>query len=96
MVLVRLVDVGGSSGDRATGHAASRKSALVIVTAIWWVLIVAGLALEIVARIRPQVIAPLSRVGARLAGTVPLRMALWAGWIFIGLHLFTRDTLPHH
>jgi hypothetical protein len=66
----------------------------VIVTVAWWVLIVGALIVEVVARVRPRVITPLSRVGARLAQIVPLRLGLWAGWIFLGVHLFTRYTLP--
>jgi hypothetical protein len=68
----------------------------VIVTVVWWVLIAGGVILDIMARVRPQLIAPLSRVGARLAGLLPLRVVLWAGWIFLGVHLFTRYTLPRH
>jgi hypothetical protein len=66
----------------------------VIVTVAWWVLIVGALIMEVVARVRPGVIAPLSRVGARLAQVLPLRLGLWAGWIFLGVHLITRYTLP--
>jgi hypothetical protein len=66
----------------------------VIVTVAWWVLIVASVIMEIVARVRPQLVAPLSRLGAQLARIMPLRVVLWVGWIFIGLHLFTRYTLP--
>jgi hypothetical protein len=66
------------------------------VTDLWWVLIVGSLAGELVARLRPSTIAPLSRVGARLAASVPLRIVLWAGWIFIGIHVFTRYTPPPH
>jgi hypothetical protein len=65
-----------------------------MVTALWWVLIGAGAAFELVARIRPTAIAPLAHLGARLASNLPLRVALWAGWIFVGLHLFARYTLP--
>jgi hypothetical protein len=66
----------------------------VIVTVVWWVLIVGSVIMEIAGRVRPEVIAPLSRVGARLAALLPLRIVLWAGWIFVGVHLFTRYTLP--
>lgn len=86
--------LGWSSGDRAATGAATTKRALVIVTVVWWVLIVGSVIMEIVARVRPQVIAPLSRVGARFASVLPLRILLWVGWIFIGAHLFTRYTLP--
>jgi hypothetical protein len=75
---------------------AATKGDLVIVTVVWWVLIVGSVIMEIVGRVRPQVISPLSRVGARLATILPLRIVLWAGWIFLGVHLFTRYTLPRH
>jgi hypothetical protein len=84
---------------RAGGGAAQvlpTKRIAVIVTVLWWVLIGGGVIMEIVARRRPRIIAPLSRVGARLASALPGRVALWAGWIFVGLHLFTRYTLPRH
>jgi hypothetical protein len=65
-------------------------------TILWWVLIVAGAAFELTARVRPTLVTPLARLGARLASHFPLRVALWAGWIFVGLHLFARYTLPRH
>jgi hypothetical protein len=68
----------------------------VIVSVVWWVLIGASVIMELVARVRPQLIAPLSRLGAQLARVLPLRVVLWAGWIFMGLHLFARYTLPRH
>ena len=61
-----------------------------IVSVVWWVLIGASVIMELVARVRPQLIAPLSRLGAQLARVLPLRVVLWAGWIFVGLHLFAR------
>lgn len=67
-----------------------------IVSVVWWVLIGASVIMELAARLRPQLIAPLSRLGAQIARVLPLRVVLWAGWIFIGLHLFTRYTLPGH
>lgn len=67
-----------------------------IVSVVWWVLIGASVIMELVARVRPQLIAPLSRLGAQLARVLPLRVVLWAGWIFVGLHLFARYTLPRH
>ncbi|MGH3733090.1 MAG: hypothetical protein ACRDVC_06925 [Acidimicrobiales bacterium] len=65
-------------------------------TAVWWVLIGASVALELLARARAHVVAPLSRLGARLAVVLPLRAVLWAGWIFVGVHLFARYTSPPH
>jgi hypothetical protein len=65
-----------------------------MVTTLWWVLIGVAAAFEFAARVRPTLIAPLARLGARLASDVALRVALWAGWIFVGVHLFSRYTLP--
>jgi hypothetical protein len=65
-----------------------------MVTVVWWVLIAAGATLEVAARIRPALIASLSRLGARVASYLPLRVALWVGWIFVGVHVFARYTLP--
>jgi hypothetical protein len=68
----------------------------VIVSIVWWVLIAASVIMELLARARPSLIPPLSRVGARLARVLPLRVVLWVAWIFLGLHFFTRYTLPRH
>jgi hypothetical protein len=65
-----------------------------MVTILWWVLIGAGAAFEVAARVRPTLIVPLARLGARLASNVALRVALWVAWIFVGIHLFARYTLP--
>ena len=67
-----------------------------IVTVLWWVLVGSSGAIEIVARVRPDLIAPLSRLGARLATLVPLRAILWLGWIFVGVHVFARYTMARH
>ncbi|MGA2123383.1 MAG: hypothetical protein ABSG58_03040 [Acidimicrobiales bacterium] len=61
-----------------------------IVTVTWWVLIGAGVALEGLARARPRSIASLARIGAWLASSIPGRVLMWMGWIFVGVHLFTR------
>jgi hypothetical protein len=65
-----------------------------MVTVLWWVLIAGGAALEVAGRIRPALVAPLSRLGDRVASHLPLRVALWVGWIFVGVHVFARYTLP--
>jgi hypothetical protein len=65
-----------------------------MVSVLWWVLIGLGAAFELAARIHSTPMAPLARLGARLASNLPLRVALWAGWIFAGVHLFARYTLP--
>ena len=67
-----------------------------IVTVIWWVLIALGVAVEVIARVRPESVASLARVGARLARSVPLRVLLWVGWIFVGVHLFSRYGVTGH
>lgn len=65
-----------------------------MVSVLWWMLIGLGAAFELAARVRPALVVPLARLGARLASYLPLRVALWAGWIFAGVHLFARYTLP--
>ncbi|MGC2168870.1 MAG: hypothetical protein WA580_07200 [Acidimicrobiales bacterium] len=67
-----------------------------IVTVIWWVLIGGGAALEGLARARPQTLATLARAGAWLAHSIPGRVLLWMGWIFVGVHLFTRYGVSSH
>jgi hypothetical protein len=62
-------------------------------TTVWIVLLVASALLELVARLHPRV-STIERAGARLATRVAGRVALWAVWIFVGLHLFARYTLP--
>jgi hypothetical protein len=68
----------------------------VIVTVLWWVLIGATVVLEFVARARPEALASLSRVGAWLAQSIPGRVGLWMGWIFVGVHLFARYGVNTH
>ncbi|MGC2486305.1 MAG: hypothetical protein WA359_08690 [Acidimicrobiales bacterium] len=67
-----------------------------IVTVIWWVLIGAGVVLEVVARARPNTLASLPRVGAWVARSIPGRVVLWMGWIFVGVHLFARYGASAH
>ncbi len=67
-----------------------------IVTVIWWVLIALGVAVEVIARVRPESVGSLARVGAWLAQSVPWRVLLWVGWIFVGVHLFSRYGVSAH
>ncbi len=67
-----------------------------MVTVLWWVLIGAGVAVEVLARARPQMVASLARLGAWLACWFPGRVLLWLGWIFVGVHLFTRYGVRGH
>jgi hypothetical protein len=65
-----------------------------IVTATWIALLVACVALELAAHRPGSRIATLRQLGAKLAARVPGRALLWAVWVFIGVHLFTRYTIP--
>ena len=67
-----------------------------IVTIIWWVLVAFSVALEVIARTRPGAVASLARVGAWLAHSIPGRLLMWMGWIFVGVHLFTRYGVSAH
>ena len=67
-----------------------------IVTVIWWALIGASVALEVIARVRPEAVGSLARVGAWLARSIPWRIVLWMGWIFVGVHLFARYGASAH
>ncbi len=64
-------------------------------TIAWIALLVAGALLEVVARLHPRGVVSIERAAARIATRVVGRMVLWALWIFVGLHLFARYTLPH-
>lgn len=65
-----------------------------IVTTAWIVLAVACGALEIAARRPGSRVASLRQLAARLAVRVPGRVVLFAAWVFVGVHLFTRYTIP--
>ncbi|MGA7836207.1 MAG: hypothetical protein WCA31_13460 [Acidimicrobiales bacterium] len=64
-------------------------------TIAWVALLVAGALVELMARLHPRRVSSLERTGARLATHVAGRALLWALWIFVGLHLFARYTMPH-
>lgn len=63
-------------------------------TAAWIALAAASLSIEWIARRRPSRVATLERTGARIAVSVTGRVLLWALWIFVGVHLFSRYTIP--
>ncbi len=66
-----------------------------IVTAAWVTLLAACAALETAAHRPGARISTLGKFGAWLATRVPGRILLWATWVFAGVHLFTRYTIPH-
>ncbi|HEV7958940.1 MAG TPA: hypothetical protein VGP11_05725 [Acidimicrobiales bacterium] len=50
---------------------------------------------ELVARRHPHRVVTIEQTGARIARSVLGRAILWFAWIFVGVHLFTRYTIPH-
>jgi hypothetical protein len=62
----------------------------------WIVILVAGLALELASRMGAIKTPTLNRAGALVATRVAGRVVLILFWVFVGLHLFTRYTLPGH
>lgn len=65
-------------------------------TVIWIVLFVVGALLELRARRSTSAVSSLGALGARVSSRVFGRSLLIACWIFVGLHLFARYTLPGH
>jgi hypothetical protein len=62
----------------------------------WLVLLGAGLLIEVLGRLRPARISTLARLGAMLASRILGRVVLILIWIFVGVHLFARYTIPGH
>jgi hypothetical protein len=63
-------------------------------TALWVAILVAGIAIEVLARMRPNRVATLSRATSVVARRLSGRVILIALWIFVGFHLFARYTIP--
>ncbi len=62
---------------------------------LWFVLLGAGLALEVLARLDPKRFATLAQCGAYLASHRVGRVVLVLLWVFVGVHLFARYTIAH-
>jgi hypothetical protein len=62
----------------------------------WLFLPVVGVLVQVFARREPSRISTLSQFGALLASRVAGRVLLTLLWLFIGLHLFARYTIPGH
>ncbi len=62
-------------------------------TVLWLALLGAGVTIELVARTQRRT-ATLSRFLQSIAARGVGRAALLAFWLFVGLHLFARYTLP--
>jgi hypothetical protein len=64
-------------------------------TALWLVFLIAGVFIELVARLRPKSVASLRRAASMGADHTSGRLVLIVFWLFVGVHLFARYTLPH-
>jgi hypothetical protein len=64
-------------------------------TAIWLALLVVCAIIEILGRLRPSRVSILSRALSMLARRTSGRVVLILLWLFVGLHLFARYTIPH-
>jgi hypothetical protein len=62
----------------------------------WIVLLGAGIVVEVLGRLHVTHTPSLARTGALLAARWTPRILLLLFWIFVGLHLFTRYTIPAH
>jgi len=65
-------------------------------TIAWVTLLAIAFLFELLARLRPTRSATLGRFAATVASRLPGRLLLVLLWIFVGVHLFTRYTLPRH
>jgi hypothetical protein len=61
---------------------------------LWFVLLGACLAIEVLARLRPKRFATLAQFGMNVASRGVGRFILVLLWIFVGVHLFARYTIP--
>jgi hypothetical protein len=65
-------------------------------TICWLILLFSGVLIEVLSRAGRITTPTLIRTGALVARSVVGRLFLLAFWIFVGLHLFARYTLPGH
>ncbi len=65
-------------------------------TWLWVALLAVAVAVEVTGHVRPARVASLRRTGALVAARVPGRLLLLALWVFVGVHLFARYTVPRH
>jgi hypothetical protein len=66
----------------------------VIGTVLWLVLLGAGLSIEVLARFNPATFATLAQLGTKVGSRRVGRLLLVLLWVFVGVHLFARYTLP--
>jgi hypothetical protein len=61
---------------------------------LWFVLLGASVAVEVLARLYPQRFATLTQFGTKVASHLAGRLLLVLLWVFVGVHLFARYTIP--
>jgi hypothetical protein len=66
----------------------------VIGTILWFVLLGASVLLELLARLVPSRFSTISQFGASVASRRTGRVVLTLFWVFVGVHLFSRYTIP--
>jgi hypothetical protein len=66
-----------------------------LVTGIWLALIIVGVLIDIVGRLRPDGVATFDRAAAIIESRITGRVILILLWVFVGFHLFARYTVPH-
>jgi sorbitol-specific phosphotransferase system component IIC len=66
------------------------------VTILWIALLALCALIELIGRARHERVATLSRTASLFATRIPGRVLLVLLWIFVGLHLFARYTVPSH
>jgi hypothetical protein len=65
-------------------------------TIAWLILLGACVVIELLARRYPTKISTLSLFGATLSSQWVARVILVLFWVFVGVHLFARYTIPRH
>ncbi len=65
-------------------------------TIAWLALLALAVLFELLARRRRTKTSTLAQLGATIASRLPGRVLLVLVWIYVGVHLFTRYTLPGH
>jgi hypothetical protein len=66
-----------------------------LVTGIWFAFLVAGALIEALGWLRPNRVSTIHRAVAKIEDRIAGRAVLILLWVFIGFHLFVRDTVPH-
>ena len=79
-----------------SGNANARHDRKMLGTVCWLMLLALGLLIELFSRLGRTATPSLIRTGALVARSVVGRLFLLVFWIFVGLHLFARYTLPGH